>query len=62
MTVAGSPLVVRQVHGADAGVAAGVDVELFEVAGLPHLHHAAVPARHQVLSVTAQEDGLEENV
>ena len=54
------PLIMWQIHGSDAGVAAWVDVELFEVTSLPHLHHTVVPACHQVVAVTAQEDRLQE--
>lgn len=52
------PLVVREVHGTDAGVTARVDVKLFEVTRLPHLHHSVVTTCHQVLAVTAQQDRL----
>lgn len=52
------PLVVREVHGTDACVTAWVDVELFEVTGLPHLHHSVVTSCHQVLAVAAQQHRL----
>lgn len=52
------PLVVREIHGTDAGVTAWVDVKLFEVARLPHLYHSVVTSCHQVLAVTAQQDRL----
>lgn len=52
-----SPLVMGQVHGSNAGVTSGVNVQLLEVAGLPDLHHAIVPSGHQVLAVAAQENG-----
>lgn len=52
------PLVVREVHGTDAGVTAWVDVKLFEVTRLPHLHHSVVTSCHQVLPVAAQQDRL----
>lgn len=48
-----------QVHGSNAGVTSGVNVQLLEVAGLPDLHHAIVPSGHQVLAVAAQENGLQ---
>lgn len=49
-----------QVHGSDAGITTGVDVELPEVAGLPHLHHTIISTRDQVVAITAQEDSLQE--
>ncbi len=40
------PLIMRQVRGSDAGVTAGVDVQLFEVTGLPDLHHPVISSSH----------------
>ncbi len=37
---------MRQVRGSDAGVTAGVDVQLFEVTGLPDLHHPVISSSH----------------
>lgn len=53
------PLIMWQVHGSDASITAGVDVELFEVTGLPHLHHAVISTCHQVVAITAQENSLQ---
>ena len=59
MSLSVSPLVMWEVHGTDACVTAWVDVKLFEVARLPHLHHPVVTSCHQVLSVATQQDCLE---
>lgn len=52
------PLVVWQVHGPDACITARVDIELFEVTGLPHLHHTVITTCDQVVAITAQDNGL----
>ena len=53
-----SLLVVRECERPDAAVAGGVGVEEGEAEGAPHLHHAALPARDQVLAVARQKHAL----
>lgn len=47
-----------QVHSPDARITAGVNIKLLEVTGLPHFNNAVVTSCYQILSVTAQQDGL----
>lgn len=54
-----SPLVMGQVHSPDARITAGVNIKLLEVTGLPHFDDAVVTSCHQILPVTAQQDGLQ---
>lgn len=51
---------MRQVHSSYASITARVNIELLEVTGLPYFHYTIVSPCHQVLPVTAQEDGLQE--
>lgn len=52
---------MRESERPDAAVAGGVGVEEGEAEGAPHLHHAALPARDQVLAVARQEHALKHN-
>jgi len=55
-----SPLIMRQIHSSYASITARVNIELLEVTGLPYFHYTVVSPCHQVLPITAQEDGLQE--
>ena len=52
------PLVVRQGHGPDPGIAAWIGEQLPEVWHLPDHDHTVVSSGEQVLPVAAQLDGL----
>ena len=52
------PLVVRQGHGPDPGIAAWIGEQLLEVRHLPDHEHTVVPSGEQVLPIPAQLDGL----
>lgn len=52
------PLVVRQGHGPDPGIAAWIGEQLLEVRHLPDHDHTVVSSGEQVLPVAAQLDGL----
>ena len=49
---------MREGEWPDGAVAGGVGVEEGEAEGAPHLHHAALAARDQVLAVARQEHAL----
>lgn len=56
-----SPLIMRQIHRSYPSITARVDIELLEVTGLPYFYHTIVSPCHQVLPITAQENGLQKN-